>query len=124
MIIIKKPFFKFIISGGLNTATTYIVYILLLMFVNYKISYTISYITGIIFSYYLNKNFVFKAKNSIKSFLIYPLVYLFQYLLGFLLTWVWVEILKANPIHAPIIVVLLSMPVTFLLSRIIFTKLS
>lgn len=124
MVTIKKPFFKFIISGGLNTATTYIVYILLLTFVNYKISYTISYITGIIFSYYLNKNFVFKAKNSIKSFLIYPLVYLFQYLLGFLLTWVWVEILKANPIYAPIIVVLLSMPVTFLLSRIIFTKLS
>jgi len=124
MALMKKPFFKFIISGGLNTIATYLVYLLLLTITNYQISYTVSYIAGIILSYYLNKKFVFKTKNSLKTFLIYPLVYLSQYLLGFFLTWFWIEILKLNPIYSPIIVVALSLPVTFLLSRFVFTKLS
>jgi len=124
MDLLNKPFTKFIISGGINTIATYLVYLLLLTITNYQISYTVSYIIGILLSYYLNKNFVFKAQRSMKTFLVYPLVYLAQYLLGFFITWFWIETLKLSPIYSPIIVVAFSLPITFLLSRFVFTKLS
>lgn len=118
----SHPFVRFILSGGLNTATTYILFLVLLEFVNYKISFTIAYWFGIFTSYFFNKLFVFKSSPNFLSFLVYPLVYLFQYFFSLGVTWIWVEVLNLKEIYSPIIAIILSIPVTFTLSRIILTK--
>lgn len=116
---IDKEFSRFVAIGAVNTLLTYFFYIILLVFVSYQISYSITYIFGIYLSYYLNTRFVFNQKASITKAVQYPLVYLAQYLLGLLLLYILVEIMEINKLIAPILSIIVTIPVVFLLSRII-----
>lgn len=119
MKVIKSEFFKFIFFGGVNTALSYAVYVIFLLFLVYPAAYTLAYISGIFISYYLNSRFVFKREFSLIKAFQYPLVYLVQYLLGVLLLSVLIEIFFLNKFIAPALVIVLTIPVTFSLSRFI-----
>ncbi|AOZ94735.1 GtrA family protein [Paenibacillus crassostreae] len=116
---INKEFLKFIISGGINTVATYGIYLLLLLLWEYMISYTISYVLGIFLSYYLNTFFVFKEKVTFLKFIKFPVVYLVQYLMNLVILHLLVEYIKLPAEIVPIIVVILTMPITYLLSKYI-----
>jgi putative flippase GtrA len=60
---------------------------------------------------------VFQQPLRARSALFYPLVYLVQFLLGFILLRVLVEILHMPIWVAPLLVSILTIPVTFLMSR-------
>ncbi|MEK3675540.1 GtrA family protein [Paenibacillus sp. FSL R10-2771] len=119
---INKPFFRFVISGILNTAVTYALYLVLLLFIEYKTSYTISYIIGIFFSYYLSTKFVFKESVSFIKFLKFPIVYLVQYFINLLFVFLFVEKLGVSSQIVPIIVTFISIPITFVLSKFIIVS--
>jgi len=114
---INKEFIRFVLFGGVNTLLGYLIYVILLIFLNYKVSFTITYVSSIFISYYLNSKFVFYRKVSLKKGLMYPSVYLIQYLTCMLLLHFFVEILNLSKFIAPILAVLLTVPVTFFLSR-------
>ena len=76
----------FLIGGGLNTALSYGVYLLLVRFVDYQAAYLIAYIAGIFSSYWINSVFVFRTPMTLSGLLKFPLVYLFQYVASALLT--------------------------------------
>ncbi len=114
-----REYTSFLICGGLNTLLTYAVYALCLLFWPYKLSYSLSYVSGIFISYYLNSRFVFQEKVSLGKFLQYPLVYLAQYLLGIAILHLCIEYLHISEWLAPFIVIVLSLPVTFVLSKFI-----
>lgn len=120
--IFKRDFARFLVSGGFNTALTYGVYLLLLNVVPYKISYTIAYISGILLAYILNRFFVFKSHNGIKSILLFPLIYLAQYVVSLLILWVWVEQLGFDDRLAPLVAIAITVPMTFILSKLLFLK--
>jgi putative flippase GtrA len=115
----STEFIRFVFVGAFNSFLTYVFYVLLLLFLPYMISYTVSYLMGIFLSYYLNSTFVFKKPIQLKKALEFPLVYLAQYLLGALLLFFLVDILAVNRLIAPILIIILTLPVTFLLSRFI-----
>ena len=115
-------FAKFLIAGGLNTAITYGIYLILLMFIPYTASYTISYITGIVFAYLLNRFFVFKSHQGFKSIALFPLVYLAQYVVGILILWCWVEKLGFAERLAPLVVIIITIPITYIFSKLVFSK--
>lgn len=114
---INREFIRFVLFGGVNTLLGYLIYVILLIFLNYKVSFTITYVSSIFISYYLNSKFVFYRKVSLKKGLMYPSVYLIQYLTCMLLLHIFVEILNLSKFIAPILAVLLTVPVTFFLSR-------
>jgi putative flippase GtrA len=118
--VFKNRFMRFLCTGGLNTAVTYGIYLFLLQEVNYQISYTIAYVTGIVLTFLLNKLFVFKAHQGWKSLVLFPLVYVFQYLFGMLILWLGVRYLGLDVKFGPLVVVILSIPLTYLLSRLVF----
>lgn len=120
--LLKFGFFRFLVSGVFNTALTYVVYLLLLMVIPYQLSYTISYVLGIVLAFWLNRSFVFKSHRGIRSLLFFPFVYLFQYLIGMLMLWVWVERLGLNQELAPIAAVVITVPLTYVLSRLVFVQ--
>jgi len=120
--LLKQDFAKFLISGGFNTALTYGVYLLLLMFLPYTASYTISYITGIALAYLLNRFFVFKSHQGIKSVALLPLVYLIQYMVSMLILWCWVEKLGFADRLAPLAAIIITIPITYMLSKFVFSK--
>ncbi|MGN7761964.1 GtrA family protein [Paenibacillus sp. 22594] len=117
--LLNKEFLKFVISGGINTLATYLMYLLLLLFFNYSLSYTISYVSGIFLSYYLNTVFVFKEKVSFKKFLKFPIVYLIQYLVNIFMLYVLVERVHLSTGIVPLIVIVVTIPITYALSKLI-----
>jgi putative flippase GtrA len=113
---------RFLMSGGFNTALTYGMYLGLLTFLPYQLSYTVSYLTGIVLAYVLNRFFVFKSHNGVRSALMMPVIYLMQYLLSLVVLWLWVEKLQLDSRLAPLAAIALTLPVTFVLSRLAFKK--
>jgi putative flippase GtrA len=117
-----RQFLKFVLVGVANTAVTYLIYRGLLLFLSYYISYSISYVLGIAFSYFCNAVLVFKQPLSWRSFLSYPFVYLFQYLLSLAGTVLLVEVWHVPARYAPLFIIVVSVPVTFVLSRFVFVR--
>lgn len=110
---------KFVVSGGINTLATYIIYLLLLMIFNYSVAYTLSYLSGILISFYLNSIFVFKEKVTLKKFLRFPIVYAVQYLVNMFMIYVLVEELHVTAQIVPLIVIVITIPITYILSKVI-----
>jgi len=118
---LKQDFARFLMSGGFNTALTYGLYLVLLMFLSYNVSYTISYVTGIMLAYTLNRFFVFKSHQGLRSVILLPLIYLVQYCLSLVILWCWVEKLALDARLAPLVAIVLTLPVTFVLSKLAFS---
>ena len=115
--------FRFLVSGSLNTGVSWLLYLCLLaLAVPYTVAYSIAFAFGIVFTYYLNTRWVFKVAMSWQTFLQYPLVYVVQYGLGLGLMYVLVSVLGIPKKPAPLLVTVLSIPVTFVLSRLILKR--
>ena len=116
---LNRPFTRFLISGGVNTALTYLIYLALIPFMAYTLAYSASYVAGIVIAYVINTRFVFQARMQARSALLYPLVYVAQYVAGVVLLALLVEILGVDERIAPAAVIVLTIPLTFVLSRVI-----
>ncbi len=114
---LKNKFIKFVGAGAINTVATYILYIILVLFLNYQISYAIAFVFGIILSFVLNTKYVFEVEQTFKKFLLFPLVYLVQYLLGAIMMNIIVEMIGISKFFAPLFVTICLLPVSYLLSR-------
>lgn len=115
----NKDFLKFLFVGGLNTVITYLIYLLFIIYFQYKIAYGIAYVVGIVSSYLMNSMFVFKARLSIRTMIKFPLVYLLQFIISILLLYFCVDFININEKLAPLIVIAITIPATFLLSKYI-----
>jgi len=113
----KREVFRFIFWGAINTLSGYLIYVVLLRFFPYLIAYSIAYALGIFLSYFLNSKFVFDQELKLSKAIRYPLVYLMQFLLGATCLYLLVQLLRVNKFLAPFIVVMITIPVTFFLSR-------
>ncbi len=114
---ITGEFLRFLIMGGINTLVAYLVYLILLILMRYEIAYAIGYAVGICFAYALSATFVFRKPMNRRSAIQFPLVYLAQFLLSLGLLKVAVDWLDIPKWLAFILVVALTVPVTFTLTR-------
>jgi putative flippase GtrA len=114
---VRKPFFRFLIAGATNTILSYLIYLLLLTFLTYAWAYSLAYCAGIVTSYFLNARYVFVQPLSLKDFIKFPLVYIVQYSLGIVMLKLLVEAGSVDPKWGMIFVMLITIPVTFLLSK-------
>lgn len=117
-----SAFARFLLSGALNTAVTYAAYLALLQFTPYIFAYTATYVGGIAMAFFLNRLFVFRTHKGLKSALLFPLVYVVQYCTGLIVAIGWVEVLELPRSLAPIASIIVTIPITFILSRAVFTR--
>ncbi len=110
-------FLRFLIMGGTNTVVAYAIYLLLLQWMRYEIAYTIGYAVGIVMAYGLSAAFVFRKPMQKRSALRFPFVYLAQFLVSLGLLRLAVEVIHIPQWLALGFAVVLTIPVTFLLSR-------
>lgn len=112
---------KFIIVGGINTVNYYIVYLLLLkgLHMNYLVSHISGFIVSFVISYYLNCYFVYKVKPTWKKFLSFPLTQVVNMGMQTLLLYVFVQWLHISAVIAPFAGLIITIPVTFILSKYI-----
>lgn len=120
--ILKKQFIRFAFIGLLNTGITYTLYLVFLTFSSYDVSYVISYVSGIVVSFFFNTSFVFKTKISILKFLKYPIVYAVQFILNWIVLKVSVNYFGVHTKAAPLIVIIISIPITYALTKFILEK--
>lgn len=105
--------------GLANTGFTYLLYYLFLLMMSYQMAFSLAYVCGIGISYYLNSRLVFRQPVSLVKFLKYPVVYVVQYLLGLFILYICIDLLGISKWLAPLLVVVVSLPVSFALSKLI-----
>ena len=112
-----REFAAFVFFGAVRTVLGYGMYLFLVLFFTYGTAYTLSYIVGVFISYYLNARFVFREKLRLSRALQFPIVYLVQYLIGLGLLYLLIEVAHVSKFLAPIVVIIVTVPCTYLLSR-------
>ena len=125
-------FVKFGIVGLSNTVISYVIYVVTLILfqknnlipsVDYLAAQVIAFVLSVLWSFYWNNKFVFeKADNEernivhalIKTYISYAFTGLF---LNSILSLLWVEVLGIPKIIAPIINLLVSVPLNFIMNK-------
>lgn len=118
----RHSFMRFLASGAFNTLATYGVYVVLLNVLSYRWSYTVSYLLGIALAYVLSRYFVFGQSGGRYGIFWVGLIYALQYGVGLALVNLWVEVFRAPAVFAPVFAVAISMPLTYVLSRLVFGR--
>lgn len=116
----SKYFIKFLIVGATNTLLGYIIYLLLLSIMPYSVAYSCTFILSIGISYLLNSTYVFDVKHSFKKILKFPFIYLIQYCLGLCSLTFLISFANINQRIAPILVVLITTTITYILMKSTF----
>lgn len=112
-----RQFKRFLVSGALNTAATYLLFLVLLEFLSYRIAYTMTYASGVLLATVLNSYFVFKRGYTVKMGLAVIFTYAVQYLYGIVVLAVLVDLFGAPASIAMIGVILTAFPLQFLILR-------
>ncbi|HHQ4984129.1 TPA: flippase GtxA [Staphylococcus aureus] len=110
---------KFIIVGGINTLNYYVVYLLLLklLHIEYMISHITGFIVAFVISYYLNCYFVYRVKPTWRKFISFPITQLVNVSLQTVLLYVFVSWLNLPVEIAPFAGLIITIPITFILSK-------
>ncbi|MCI1577497.1 MAG: GtrA family protein [Clostridium beijerinckii] len=117
---IMKQFLKFGIVGVSNTLISLLIYYILIYFdIDYVVANAIGFIVGVLNSYYWNNKYVFDKSHSgnikpiIKTFLSYGLTFI----LSTILLVVMVDFFIFSKVVAPIINLIITIPLNFLLNK-------
>ncbi len=114
-----KELFRYLLVGGFNTLISYSLYLLLLPVLPYLLAFTSAYIISIFTSYLLQTKFVFKKKVVLASALKFPMLYIYLYFMNTGLIYICVNFILIDEVLAPIMVLVLTVPIGFKLSSII-----
>lgn len=119
--VLSRQFSLFLLMGGINTALTYALYLLLLNKLDYKIAYAIAFAAGVLISIVLQSRYVFAAKLNWKKIMVYPFIYLIQFAFGLIVITFSVRQLHIGKPYALAVATVLSVPLTFLLNKLVLT---
>lgn len=126
-------FVKFGIVGLSNTLISYVVYLLFLLLfkklelpgtVDYMLAYGLGFLISVVWSYYWNNKYVFSLEQGekrsglgtfIKTLISYSFTGLF---LNSILLYLWVDIVGISEIVAPVINLLISVPLNFIINKL------
>lgn len=114
--------FRFLLSGAGNTVLSYGLYLALIGFLPYWLSYSLAFAFGVAYSYFMFRYFVFRAKGARHAYVRVVLIYAIQYLLGLALVRAWVELLAQPEWLAPVFATALSLPFTYYMSSRVFLR--
>ncbi len=127
-----KQFIRFGIVGLSNTIISYLIYIVclklferfgLFLKADYVISSVIAFLLSVLWSFYWNNKYTFKKENGeyrsvwkalFKTYLSYALTGL---ILNNIFLYIWVEMLDISKSIAPIINLIVTVPLNFILNK-------
>lgn len=115
---------RFLLAGGTTTAFSYLVYWALLQVLEPKPAYAIAYVLGIAWSYLATTRWVFRRAPTWRGFAAFPLVYLAQAALSFGVFVLLIDWAGLHPLLAPLVTVVLALPLTYLFGRAVVHRTS
>lgn len=117
-----KETWRFIFSGGLNTLTGYFLYLVLLCFSNYYVSYTISFLASILMAFFINSYYVFKVRILWGRLVQYQALYLLQYFIGLFFLYMLISWFGVGQQIAPLVNAVLITPLSFIINKWFFSR--
>ncbi|MDW0110573.1 GtrA family protein [Sporosarcina aquimarina] len=113
-----REFITFAIVGVINTATYYSFYLLGLKTLGlaYMIAHFSAVVLSMIISFFLNSYITYKVKPTWKKFLMYPITQLVNIVVTAILLYILVDGLHVNSTIAPIGALIITVPVTFVVT--------
>ena len=113
-------FVRFLLTGGLNTAVTYGVYLLLLGPIGYRWAYIASFVFGIGLSYAMLRWFVFQNAGRRHAWALVAATQLGQFVVGLAVVELWVAVLGWPQALAALASVAVCVPLTYAVHRWVF----
>lgn len=119
---INSQGFRFLFFSAANTVATYLLYLVLILVIDYQSAYSITYVIGVVLGYFLNSLFVFGVMPNFRTLLSYPLAYIVHYLCGISLLSIFVGVFGFDDRFAPLLVLVVVTPIAFVLNRFVFNS--
>ncbi len=121
---INNRFIRFVIVGIFNTINYYLMFLILLLLINinYLYAHIIAFIYSVLVSFFLTSIWTFKVRPTFKSFLLFPITVLPNFLLSTIGTYIGVSLLGFNEKVFSLVMMILVVPITYLLNKFIFIK--
>ena len=113
-------FVRFLLTGGLNTAVTYGVYLLLLGPIGYRWAYVASFVFGIGLSYAMLRWFVFQNAGRKHAWALVAATQLGQFVVGLAVVELWAGVLGWPKALAALASVAVCVPLTYAVHRRVF----
>lgn len=113
----RNEFIRFVLLRAACTVFSYGLYLTLLLWIRYEAAYAAAYVAGVALAYVVNAMVVFREPMRRRSALRFPLVYVVQFALSWLLLQIAVEHFGVPESWALLLAVAATLPVTFVLSR-------
>lgn len=131
-----EVFFQFVsfgIVGLTNTLISYVIYVGSLYFfrwihisesVDYLFAQVIAFVLSVLWSFFWNNKIVFGLKDGeirnvwlalLKTYVSYSFTGLF---LNTILSWIWINVFEISKLIAPIINLIVSVPINFILNKL------
>ena len=108
---------RFVLAGAGTTLFSYAIYLGLLRWWTPMPAYAVAYLAGIVFAYAVNSRWVFRGRWTWSGLLLYPLVYAVQDAISFAVFAVLIAHLHVPAALAPLLVVIIALPATYLLGK-------
>ncbi len=112
---------RYLLAGGFNTIATYILYLGLLRLMGYRLAYVVTYVAGIALSFLLLRHAVFSRPGRNMSFVYVAGSHVLQFGLGWLIVEIWVAWMGGPTWAAPLVAVMMCVPLLFCIHRWIFS---
>ena len=113
----RGAFLRFVAVGAINTALTYGLYVALVHFIHYQFAYALAYAAGLVLQFLLHSRFVFRVPLRLANLFGYPPIHMLLYGLGAALLHALVEWIGIGTRVAPLLVIAVSVPLSFALTR-------
>ena len=101
------------------SGTYYLLYLLFHQFIPYLLAHAVATVLSMTGSYFLNCYVTFRARPTLRKFLLFPLSNLFNYAVTTAGLYVLVDLFHANETISPLIAASVAIPVTFLMAQLI-----
>lgn len=112
-------FFKFVVVGVINTLNHLWIATLAELIYSDMIAYTTGYVLSMIGSYFLNTLWTYKLKPNIKSFIVFPMNYIPNYIIQVVVYWLLLDILAWPGFISKIIAIGAAIPATYIMMSLV-----
>lgn len=119
---LSLDFLRFIVCGGTGSLIGISLAIILSLIINPIVSYICGYILGIIITYILNSRLLFCSKKSIREFGRFFISYIPNFFILLSVVYITINYLHFNIILSYLLSALLSLPISFILVKILAFK--
>lgn len=108
---------RFVVVGGINTATYYGCYLLLREWIGYLPGHVVAFVLSTIGSFFLNTLFTYRVRPTLRRFLLFPLSTVANFVVTTAGVVVLIEGAGMDERAAPLVAAAIAIPVTFVVAR-------